>query len=67
MQAVGDAPEWNAVLYTVDVVFPFIDLGEQASWHAGGPAAWWMLGLTIAGWLLVTAVVAGLTNALKRD
>jgi hypothetical protein len=63
----GDAPPWNAVLYTVDVVFPFIDLGEQASWQAVGPAAWWMLGLTIAGWLLVSAVVAGLTNALKRD
>lgn len=67
LHTVGDAPQWNAVLYTVDVVFPFVDLGQQASWQAVGPAAWWMLGLTIAGWLLVTAVVAGLTNALKRD
>jgi hypothetical protein len=63
----SEAPQWNAVVYTADVVFPLMDLGHQSGWRAGGAAAWWVLCLTLAGWLLVTAVVAGLTNSLNRD
>ncbi|MQA82912.1 MAG: hypothetical protein GEV10_31410 [Streptosporangiales bacterium] len=60
-------PAFNAFAYTVDVLLPVGDLGQQAAWQAEGAAVWWSFGLALAGWLLVTAVVAGLTNALSRD
>jgi hypothetical protein len=46
-------------------VLPIVDLGRKHSWTAQGGAqlCWWML--TIVDWVLTTAVVAGVTNALK--
>lgn len=66
-RASPDAPEFNAVLYAVDVLLPVGDLGQQAGWVAGGAAYVVSVLLTLGGWLLAAALVAGLTNALRRD
>ncbi|WP_344412640.1 hypothetical protein [Amycolatopsis minnesotensis] len=65
--AVANPPSLNRVAYTLDVLLPVIDLGQDKAWVAGGVAQVWAWALTASGWLLTTTVVAGLTNALKRD
>jgi len=60
-------PQFHAIAYALDALLPIVDLGQQRAWLAHGAAliATWVL--VIAGWILVTTVIAGLTNALKRD
>lgn len=68
VRAAGTAvPGFDRVAYALDVLLPIVDLGQQRAWLAQGPAQVWTWVLIGAGWLLTTAVVAGLTNALKRD
>lgn len=59
-------PAFNPFVYALDTVLPVVDLGEQKAWVAQGAAqtAEWLL--ICAGWILTTAVVAGVTNALNR-
>lgn len=44
-----------------------MDLGQKSAWEPQGNALYWSWALTGAGWVLTTAVVAGLTGILKRD
>jgi hypothetical protein len=63
--------------YALDVLVPFLDLGQQDAWlptPAAFPApAWgwivvgWYWTTILAGWVLSTIAVAGLTGALRRD
>lgn len=66
--AVGDAPpEFHPVAYTLDTMLPIIDLGQQRTWAAQGVTmytSWLFIG---AGWVLTSAVVAGVTGVLKRS
>jgi hypothetical protein len=63
----GQRPGFNAGLYTLDVLLPFADLGYQGAWIAMGWARWPYLGWNLAGWVLITAVVAALSGLIKRD
>jgi hypothetical protein len=58
---------FNPLMYTLDVLLPIVDLGQQGGWVPHRGAAVWFWVLTLAGWVLTTAVVAGLTGVLKRD
>lgn len=60
-------PHFNALGYTLDVLLPIADLGQQKAWRAHGAAMYWSWAFITAGWVLTTAVVAGLTGLLKRD
>lgn len=63
----SSVPDFQPVAYALDLLLPIVDLGQERAWIAHGPAqvlSWILIG---AGWVLTTAVVAGLTNALKRD
>lgn len=60
-------PAFQPVAYSLDVLVPIVDLGQKKSWYPQGAAQVWSWVFTGAGWVLTTAVVAGLTNALKRD
>jgi hypothetical protein len=55
------------VEYALDVLLPNISLGQESAWIPHGWAARWTYGFILAGWVLTTAVVAGLTGVLKRD
>jgi hypothetical protein len=61
------APPFHPVVYTLDVLLPIVDLGQQSAWLPRGAALGWSWVLIGAGWVLTTAVVAGLTGILKRD
>jgi hypothetical protein len=65
--ATGVVPPFQPVAYTMDVLVPLVDLGQKKAWIPVGTAMIWSWMLTGSGWLLTTAVVAGLTNAVKRD
>lgn len=62
---IAGAPPRNALLYTVDVLLPFVDLG-YGKWVAHG----WVLRITavlvVLGWVLATAVVAAFAGVLRR-
>lgn len=59
------APAFNALLYTVDVLLPFIDLG-YSRWAAGGGAQIVTVVLVVLGWVLATAVIAAFAGVLRR-
>jgi hypothetical protein len=63
----ASAPKFQPVVYTLDVLLPVVDFGQEKAWVAQDTARTWAWVLTGAGWVLTTAFLAGLTNALKRD
>jgi hypothetical protein len=65
--ASATVPSFQPAAYTLDVMLPIVDLGQKKNWFPQAAAQVWSWALTGAGWVLTTAVVAGLTNALKRD
>ncbi|MBE1533496.1 hypothetical protein [Actinomadura algeriensis] len=62
-----NGPTFNAFAYTLDVLLPVIDLGQQKAWHPQGAAMYCSWLLIAGGWLLATAIVAGLTGIIKRN
>jgi hypothetical protein len=59
-------PHYQPVLYAADLVIPIINLGQAGAWEAIGMAQWVAAALTASGWILATAVVAGITRVLTR-
>jgi hypothetical protein len=59
------APPFNSLLYTVDVLLPFIDLG-YGKWVAVGAAQIVTFLLVVLGWVLATAVIAAFAGVLRR-
>ncbi|MGW7530484.1 hypothetical protein [Streptomyces sp. NPDC054783] len=60
-------PEFNALAYSLDVLLPVGDLGQKTAWRPDGAAMYYSWAFMAAGWVLTTAVVAGLTGLLKRE
>jgi hypothetical protein len=59
---------FHAAVYALDLLLPVVGLGEKSAWQPQGTALlYWSWALTGAGWILTTAVVAGMTGILKRD
>jgi hypothetical protein len=63
----GQRPWFHAGLYALDLLLPFVDLGYQGAWIAGGWARGFYLIWNLAGWVLITAVVAALSGLIKRE
>jgi hypothetical protein len=58
-------PAWP-LLYTIDLLVPFAQVGQHeifAPRHFGAVVA---TVLTVSGWLLLTAILAGLTGFIRR-
>jgi hypothetical protein len=61
-------PAFHAAAYALDLLLPVVGLGQKSAWQPQGEALlYWSWALTGAGWLLTSAVAAGLTGILKRD
>ncbi|MEW2401476.1 hypothetical protein [Streptomyces sp. NPDC046862] len=65
--APAPAPAIHTIAYTLDVLVPIVDLGQQKAWMPSGNALYcsWLLSGT--GWILTTALAAGLSGVLKRN
>jgi hypothetical protein len=63
----SELQHFNPLVYTLDVLLPIVNLGQEGGWvpHRLAAVCFWVL--TLAGWVLTTAVVAGLTGVLKRE
>jgi hypothetical protein len=59
------APPRNALLYTVDMLLPFVDLG-YGKWIPHGAVLTATALLVVLGWVLATAVVAAFAGVLRR-
>jgi hypothetical protein len=61
-------PPFHALVYTLDLLMPIGGLGQRSAWYfSTGVAQWLAYVLIAAGWLLTTAVVAGVTRALSKN
>ncbi len=62
----GSAPHFNAVIYTLDLLLPVVDLGQKHAYDPAGAEQWLSYLLVAAGWVLVTTVAAGAARVLSR-
>ncbi|MET7575608.1 membrane-associated oxidoreductase [Streptomyces sp. NPDC005492] len=63
----SEAPHFNPVFYTLDLLLPVISFGQE---DAFAPAGWYQYlgyGLIITGWILATTVVTGVTRTVSRQ
>lgn len=62
----AQAPHFNPVVYTTDLLLPVVDLGQASAFDPSGGEQWFSYLLVTAGWILVTTVAAGVARALTR-
>jgi hypothetical protein len=63
----AEAPEFNPALYALDLLLPIISFGQEGAFDPHGWQQWLAAGLVLAGWILATTVVAGVTRVLSRQ
>ncbi|MDQ0960333.1 hypothetical protein QFZ66_004211 [Streptomyces sp. B4I13] len=63
----GEAPDFKPFIYTLDLLLPIIDFGQQNAYSAHGWYQWLGYALIITGWLLATTIAAGITRTLSRS
>jgi hypothetical protein len=57
---------FNPVVYTLDLLVPLVSLGQANDWNPTGGSLAVAYALIISGWILVAALVAGVTRVLNR-
>ncbi|HEY6793761.1 MAG TPA: hypothetical protein VI248_03650 [Kineosporiaceae bacterium] len=60
-------PRFSALVYTVDLLIPIGAFGQRTAFDPVGATEWVADGLIAAGWILATALVAGVSRSLGRD
>jgi hypothetical protein len=60
------APHFNPVIYTLDLLLPVVDLGQKHAFNPAGAEQWLSYLLVAAGWVLVSTVAAGAARVLTR-
>ncbi|GHA97709.1 membrane-associated oxidoreductase [Streptomyces chryseus] len=63
----GEAPDFNPVFYTLDLLLPIIGFGQEGAFAPQGWYQWLSYLLIATGWVLVTTVAAGITRSLNRQ
>lgn len=60
-------PDFHASVYTLDLLLPIVDFGQEKAFSPHGWYLWLAYLLTAAGWVLATTVIAGITRAVNRQ
>lgn len=63
----GPVPPFNAFTYTLDLLIPIGAFGLRTAYASSGSTQWLSYALIAAGWILATAVIAGITHAVRHD
>jgi hypothetical protein len=63
----GEAPPFNAFLYTLDLLLPIIGFGQETAFGPRDSQQWLAATMIAVGWILATTILAGLTRALSRQ
>ncbi|NJQ02427.1 oxidoreductase [Streptomyces zingiberis] len=61
------APHWDPALYTLDLLLPVINLGQDTSWKWDTLHQWASVVMILLGWMLATTVAAGASRLLRRN
>lgn len=64
----GEGVPFQPLVYTLDLLIPIGGLGQRAGWYWSNNGLQWLAYLLIAfGWMLTTAVIAGVTRTLQKN
>ncbi|EFL24919.1 putative membrane protein [Streptomyces himastatinicus ATCC 53653] len=63
----GEAPDFNPVFYTLDLLLPIIGFGQEAAFAPRGWYQWLSYLLIVTGWILATTTAAGVSRSLSRQ
>ncbi|MFE7184491.1 membrane-associated oxidoreductase [Streptomyces erythrochromogenes] len=63
----GEAPDFNAVFYTIDLMLPIIGFGQEQAFAPSGWHQWLSYLLIVTGWVLATTTAAGVSRSLRRQ
>ncbi|OEJ31209.1 membrane-associated oxidoreductase [Streptomyces subrutilus] len=63
----GEAPDFNAVFYTIDLLVPIISFGQESAYAPSGWYQWLSYLLIVTGWILATTTAAGVSRSLQRQ
>ncbi|MEU4097804.1 oxidoreductase [Streptomyces sp. NPDC026673] len=64
----GEGAAFQPLVYTLDLLIPIGGLGQRTAWYWPNHSLQWLAYLLIAfGWVLTTAVIAGVTRTLQRN
>lgn len=59
---------FQPLVYTLDLLIPIGGLGQRTAWYWPNDSLQWLAYLLIAfGWVLTTAVIAGVTRTLQKN
>ena len=67
LKPTSGAPEFNSILYTLDLLVPVVSLGQRAFWTANGAAVWVSAVFTITGWILALCLAVGVGRIFKTQ
>jgi hypothetical protein len=62
-----DTPDFNPLVYTLDLLLPIVDFGQEHAFNPHGLQAWVAYGFIATGWVLATTIAAGATRVLRRE
>lgn len=62
-----EAPGFNPVFYTLDLLLPVISFGQESAFSPQGGYQTLSYVLVITGWILATTVITGLTRTVSRQ
>ncbi|GHB75414.1 oxidoreductase [Streptomyces viridiviolaceus] len=64
----GEGAPFQPVVYTLDLLIPIGGLGQRTAWYWSSDGLQWLAYLLIAfGWVLTTALIAGVTRTLQKN
>ncbi|MFH8340670.1 membrane-associated oxidoreductase [Streptomyces sp. AM6-12] len=63
----SEAPAFNPLFYTLDLLLPIIDFGQEGAYAPRGGFQWLSYVLIALGWVLATTIAAGVTRSLNRQ
>ena len=64
----GEGAPFQPLVYTLDLLIPIGGLGQRTAWSWPNSSLQWLAHLLVAlGWVLTTAVIAGVTRTLQKN
>ncbi|MFF8970796.1 membrane-associated oxidoreductase [Streptomyces sp. NPDC014995] len=63
----SEAPDFDPVFYTLDLLLPVISFGQESAFAPSGWHQSLSYVLILTGWILATTVVAGVTRTVSRQ
>ena len=62
-----ELPDFHALVYSLDLLIPLDTFGQQLTYDAVGWSRWVAYLLVATGWVLATALIAGVTRVLRPN